>query len=579
MNKKISQYLIEIINKFNSNLSKEQYYKLIQDQKNINTNIYKYIPNFMSNFNIIENEKYWKQIFSTWLHFFIPFFLHRKLLFDNLSKEQIKELSFYQKLRIDNISDLSSFMYGTNDISINYNLLNNIHYFYSRSRRIDNFKIYDNFEIQNKIFENQNNILIKNNLLKLLKKYLKGFIISIIYKIYLLIIPKNYILFTYPDRFDFRSKIKILLKTKFRVLFELKTRKNKVKPSIFNIKLREKLFNYLYNQNKFDKTFLYIFCLSIPVSLLENFSKYYYHKSNQFFFKKKPKIVFSSGSHVSYEINMCMLAKLYSKQTNINIIQHGNLYNIIDKEYHSGIDLEFEYSKLITWGWSNDSFEIPMSSPRLFTFISKVNQIRDNNIKRILFVSQPVKKYDAIRSFHYLPRLNYKANNNRIKLYNNLPKNLKDKFFFRNYPYENYKGCLNNFEVSQELLNVKFDTYSKYESIKNSSIIIIDSLSTMILEILNLNKPFFLLFDYDDYFINKRHHNFFKLLIKTKILHANYTTLISLIEKVNLNNFNEFYYSKERRIALRYLRMFFARISYSHDDKWSKYLNKLLDTK
>ena len=41
---------------------------------------------------------------------------------------------------------------------------------------------------------------------------------------------------------------------------------------------------------------------------------------------------------------MCMLAKLYSKKTNINIIQHGNLYNIIDKEYHSGIDLEFEYS-------------------------------------------------------------------------------------------------------------------------------------------------------------------------------------------------------------------------------------------
>ena len=85
--------------------------------------------------------------------FYPIFFLHRKLLFDNLSKKQIKELSFYRKLRIDNISDLSSFMYGTNDISINYNLLNNINYFYSRSRKIDNLKIYDNFEIQNNIFK------------------------------------------------------------------------------------------------------------------------------------------------------------------------------------------------------------------------------------------------------------------------------------------------------------------------------------------------------------------------------------------------------------------------------------------
>ena len=275
---------------------------------------------------------------------------------------------------------------------------------------------------------------------------------------------------------------------------------------------------------------------------------------------------------------MCMLAKLYSKQTDINIIQHGNLYNIIDKEYHSGIDLEYEYSKLITWGWSNDILKFQCHLPDFLLFFLKLIKLEKIILKRILFVSQPVKKYDAIRSFHYLPRLNYKANNNRIKLYNNLPKKLKDIFYFRNYHYENYKGCLNNLEVSRELLNVKFDTYSKYQSIKNSSIIIIDSLSTMILEILNLNKPFFLLFDYDDYFINKRHHNFFKLLIKTKILHTNYVTLISLMEKVNLNNFNEFYYSKERRIALRYLRMFFARISYSHDDKWSKYLNKLLDT-
>ena len=153
--------------------------------------------------------------------------------------------------------------------------------------------------------------------------------------------------------------------------------------------------------------------------------------------------------------------------------------------------LEYEYSKLITWGWGNNNFEIPMSSPRLFTFISNFNKIKDKNIKRILFVSQPIKKYDAIRSFYYLPRLNTKSNDNRINLYNNLPDNLRNIFFFRNYHYENYKGCLNKRRVSQELLNVKFDTYSGHRKYKNSSIIIIDSISTMILEILNLNKPFF----------------------------------------------------------------------------------------
>ena len=122
-------------------------------------------------------------------------------------------------------------------------------------------------------------------------------------------------------------------------------------------------------------------------------------------------------------------------------------------------------------------------------------------LKTEYFCKLTFKKYSVPRSLLYLPKLELKLKQNFIELYQNLNNHLKSKIYFRNYPYTNYLETLTNEELSNEIPNVKFDDENKYISIKKSAILIFNGLSTMMLEIINL-KPF-LLFDPDDYFIDK----------------------------------------------------------------------------
>ena len=127
------------------------------------------------------------------------------------------------------------------------------------------------------------------------------------------------------------------------------------------------LINNLIASGKFDISFAILFGLFIPLSKIENY------KSNQNNSKKylnhiKPKTILSQGTHIHDELYLHKFSDLLKLDSNIIIMQHGNNYNLINKNFHTGINTEYNFNNnLFTWGWTNYEHEIPISSPIFLT--------------------------------------------------------------------------------------------------------------------------------------------------------------------------------------------------------------------
>jgi putative transferase (TIGR04331 family) len=277
----------------------------------------------------------------------------------------------------------------------------------------------------------------------------------------------------------------------------------------------------------FDKYASVLLKKSLPIDLFERYS--YYYESLKGLFTLN--IIASDTEHYWNDQYKILAAHVLQKGGRVDAIQHGGNYNIYNFSIHT---LEASlFDRFYYWSLSQ-KYQLP--SFRIDNIKNSNFEIQRNiYAKKILFVISikgglyPISRYNP-NYFQATSSLNF---NNLRNFYNNLHEDLRGNYVLRPHPHGvasyRFENWINSEEITTDI------SKNIMSSLLNSKIIILDALSTTWIEILYLNIPLIIVFDYMNTDVSNESKKIFQALKSAKVLHANIDSASAFIN----NNYHK----------------------------------------
>ena len=289
------------------------------------------------------------------------------------------------------------------------------------------------------------------------------------------------------------------------------------------------------NLLKVDETDVYdeyantIIIKTFPLDLFEKFSYYY----NSFKGLAKIPIIASDTQHYWNDQYKILAARVSSMNGRVDAIQHGGNYNLYNFSVHS-VEASI-FDRFYYWN-SSQKYSLPSL---------KIEKIKENNYvpkkqplkNKILFIC--CRKKNTYPSPRYMPDSSYTADtNDQASFYNNLNVDLIKNFQIRPNPHGAIDSFFKNWVRSE---NISIDNSKEiFDSLIDSKIIVLDALSTTWIEVLHLNIPIILVYDYISYDLKADSIEIFQILESINILHKTSKSASEFIN-INFNNIDNWW--------------------------------------
>ena len=304
-----------------------------------------------------------------------------------------------------------------------------------------------------------------------------------------------------------KNAFKIFLKSYFRILC--------IPSSLFFYKSNLNNYNSILRKNleikkndKFDKIFNYLIKYFLPLSYLENY-KYYYKESEKF---SKIKILGSAINLFGLDNYTYLAASVLKKKGKLITFEHGGFQHAKKKENINEV-IEKKYSsKIFFW---NDQSGLGMN------YLSRYKKKYSNsNTNKKISIIQTYLSFNILCSNGDVPDdKNHPRQNYLYTFYDHLDQNIKKEVCIKIFPADNYeyikKIWIKKFGVNLKLLDNSFHKDHYY----NSRLLILDDLSTPLVEALFIGTPFIIIINKKNLTIYKKKYlNIFNFFYKKKIL-------------------------------------------------------------
>ncbi len=414
------------------------------------------------------------------------------------------------------------------------------------------------------------NLIINKNINKYIKiKKIRFSYISLIKYFYIkflkLIFNKKIILIS-KSRFNLKDQFLIVFKSKFKV-FPLPVMESLFKFKFVNLKESRGKFFERINKNSKNFEILKFLFVFMPSAYLENFK----------FLKKLgekhllvPNKFYTDSTHLFDEILKIQLSEWSENNyTQIIIGQHGGNTKIYEDSFLNFNDYLY-CNKFVTWGSiKTRKKEIFLPSIRLNNFYKKSYKSNFSIKYEVCYILKPIVKNDFDSHFH----TNVKINNiiKKRNFFKYIGKGLIIKSYYEKNRYKNQindKNLANLFHVKQNQINNNFNI------VLESRVLVFDYLSTMIFEVINLNKPIIVIVNEKDQYLSNFGKIFFKTLNDLGILFPSYEKVIKFVKK-NPNYFNEYARDWNKASKQNKIKKFcqnYASISNNYLTDWKNFL-------
>jgi putative transferase (TIGR04331 family) len=506
-----------------------------------------YIKVLYKEFNKLCNKNYSIEFWKAILDFFILYQVSicRGYYF---TKNKIKKKIFIKNFRV---LDKKSY-YIPEDIS-------DYRQFFQRSTLGDeqSFSLFINFFFKNnikKIFSSKRILYLSSkSMVKEKENFFSFFLKKFLNKfLRILINPKALITGCYWKVSD---RINICFYSVGKILFyNFFIPYNKKKKDII---LRNKFFEEIIKQtslSEFDRFFLKTLIFSMPISLFENLN--YRINYTESFIKKKRNLRFIFNENLS-EDNLLLVAISRLKSIKTIYLEHnslqmqflGNILNLIKSKF----------DRYFTLGWQSiEKKFIPAGSNFNWRFTSSLIK------KKIdyLFISDFPELYPPYLRASYGSSGIFNSKQwytSNITFFKHLSKKIKYKILFKEYPevenyliHDSYKKFINF--ISRQI-KIKFVNKNNKivtpKLISSSKLVIINYLSTPYIQSLAANIPTIIYCNYNYSYLETKHNNFYKDLVKVNILHKDsQSAALFLNYLVKHNEIKNWWMSNETQLAV-----------------------------
>ena len=271
------------------------------------------------------------------------------------------------------------------------------------------------------------------------------------------------------------------------------------------------------------------------------------HLKRLFNLQKRIKTLSSSVSLISTEEYRVLTGFLGKKK--VFSYQHGSDYGYL--KYNLIDVFERSYSTFMSWKKKN-SFQLFFNNILQYKKkkLLNISKIKKSNITLFTLI-----KYNNPLRIE-TDNINYKSNldlifNSSI-FFNSLSNKLKKKLVIRNQQHDygwNYKKYFLKY-VSKRNYAKFCNTNSSMESMINSKIFVADHISTSFYEVLQLNIPFFIFFNFKNKLYLTKEENLFLLLKKNNIIFDNPKDCAVFLNN-HYDNIEKFWFSKKTQDVLK----------------------------
>lgn len=335
---------------------------------------------------------------------------------------------------------------------------------------------------------------------------------------------------------------------------------------------REEIDYYVWNDkravissmswnNGFERIYCSILAEIIPAMYIEGYGGYIANVKVDSQLTSVRKIVSDVGWYYSDDFKL-----LCARSPGVCFVgvQHGGGYGI--RLVNSSEFFEKRITdRYITWGWSEDFTDVPLSAPRLMCQCSNVS----GNPGGVLLVTSALWKYP-----YFLDSVPTGGDHDRIlernmELYSRLVKD--NEVVVRLHPQSKVWGEMGVWK--DKFPSLILDGENKLcNSVSNYSLIIIDNMNTATLELLANNVPSILYWDRGEYPFRSSNEYIYHALLENKILIHDLNVLLEHVQKIS-NDIDGWWMSD----GVQYARNLFVRKHARTSKNWcSEWLIELL---
>ncbi|MDB3990729.1 LIC12162 family protein [Gammaproteobacteria bacterium] len=401
----------------------------------------------------------------------------------------------------------------------------------------------------------------------------KNYIKNILGKLNALLLRNNNTVFTQLD-LGYKELVEISFKLS---IFPTIFLPNRYKSMSENIRSRE-IINLGDFENEFEDICSKLIPKYIPRSYVEDFDAI--NKLIREWYPKSPKKLVTTVGYYLDDVHKIWISRLISNGTKYVINQHGGHFgtSLINDSEELQLDTADYFT---TWGWERSSFNgsakiVPLPSLKL-SKIKKRNKKyinRKRNGDNIIFPLSEWPKHAYRLYAAPVSSLQLKYFEEVFDFSGNLDSRLKKKLRFRNAPVSRGWDSKKRF-FNKNLVN-QYGTKNKtfVDDLFESSVAVINTNSTTILESFSLNIPTLIILDYDVWLPNEMAISDFNLLKDSQILFESSKDAAFWLNE-NFDSLEEWWMEKERQELLN---EFIKKYAYSSEDylnQWKRFINTI----
>lgn len=261
-------------------------------------------------------------------------------------------------------------------------------------------------------------------------------------------------------------------------------------------------------RNDFEVIISELIPKQIPKSYIEGYVEIKEHPLTRRW-PKSPKVIFTSNSHIGYDVFKVWAAIQKSKGSKLILSQHGGHYGIGKFSFHEDHETKIA-DRYLTWGWTNA--EKINVIPSVCVKYGNKKQIEWNPRGKALLVQNSVPRYSywmysATQSTRVLDYLN-----DQFSFVSNLDSKIQENLSVRLYPQDygwehklRWKDRFPNLEISG-------NGNTMNELIKASRVFVSTYNATTFLESLSLGIPTLIFWNPDDWEIRNSAKPYFRKL-------------------------------------------------------------------
>ena len=325
------------------------------------------------------------------------------------------------------------------------------------------------------------------------------------------------------------------------------------------------------NDSKVVKLLCGLIIKNLPIAYLESFSLN--RAKSLKLYPENPKFIFTSSAYFSNELFKVWIAEKSLTSKKVHISVHGAhhstaLFN------HAGRFTEVISDTFFTWGWTEKV--LPSS---------KLSELRNNTFQyqkkmtevKICFVAYSANKYSErisscptssnfIQSLDVQKRFFEHLKTERLS---NITVRLKGRYKTWQLEHFYQKLGVNKFSYPQ--------TESLKRLAKGHNLFVFGYESTMFFEVMTLNIPSIIFFEEKFWRLNQMGRRDYDELRRVNIFHESHDGLCKFINKMDMDEINEWWYNKNTQDAKDKFLQNHARSSPDYVSEWVNIIKKNMD--